>query len=80
MKPRQDDTSREMGEGYALMTIGITFALAVALFVAAGLWLDRRLRTMPLFTIAGTFVGMGLGGFWLWQRLKQQARDDASRR
>jgi len=79
VKRPEDDTSREMGEGYALMTAGITFAVAVALFVVGGIWLDHRLGTLPLFTILGTIVGIGLAGFWLWQQIKRQARQDDTR-
>lgn len=67
-----------MGAGYALMSVGITFALTIAAFVLLGLWLDHRLGTTPLLTIVGTFVGMGLGGFWLYQRLIRPSRGDDS--
>lgn len=80
MNRPEDNTSREMGEGYALMTAGITFAVAVALFVLGGIWLDHRLGTLPLFTILGTIVGIALASFWLWQQIKKQAREDDAQR
>ncbi|MGH7593211.1 MAG: AtpZ/AtpI family protein [Gemmatimonadales bacterium] len=76
MKRPEDDTSKGMGEGYALMSVGITFALTIAAFVLLGLWLDHRLGTTPLLTIIATFAGMGLGGFWLYQRVSRQSRGD----
>ena len=41
---------------------GIQFGAAIALFALAGVWLDGKLHTSPLFTIIGVFVG-GVGGF-----------------
>lgn len=67
-----------MGEGYALLSTGITFAVTVALFVLAGLWLDRRIGTTPLFIVVGALVGVGLGGFWLYQRAIRQGRRSGS--
>ncbi len=58
-----------MGEGYALLTIGITFALTVTLGLLAGYWADNRFGTSPLFLIVGTLLGTGLGGFWAYQRV-----------
>jgi F0F1-type ATP synthase assembly protein I len=60
-----------MGEGYSLGAVGITFALTLTGAALLGFWLDRRLGTLPLFTIIGTFLGMGLGGFWLYARLRR---------
>ena len=70
-----------MGEGYALLSVGITFALTVAGFVLLGVWLDRRMHTTPLFIVAGALVGVTLGGFWLYQRVIRQSprQNDSSR-
>jgi len=67
-----------MAEGYALLTVGITFALTVTGCLLLGVWADRRLATMPLFTVAGTLLGMALGGFWMYQRLRRESRTDVS--
>lgn len=60
-----------MGEGYSLVAAGMTFALTITVATLLGFWLDRRFGTLPLFTLVGTFGGMGLGGFWLWARLRR---------
>ncbi len=81
MTPQNDDqTARGMGQGYALLTIGITFALTLTGAVLAGLWADRRLGTSPLFLVLGTLLGMAMGGFWMAQklRMKQGSRDASS--
>ncbi len=69
-----------MGEGYALLTIGITFALTLTACVLVGIWADRRWRTTPWLTVAGTLAGMTVGGFWMYQRLKRQEESDDPRR
>ncbi len=80
MRPEDDDTAEEMGEGYALLTVGVTFAVTLTIFVLAGVWLDRRLGTLPLFTVVATILGSGLGGYWMYRRIRQQLKQDDARR
>ncbi|MEP6591432.1 MAG: AtpZ/AtpI family protein [Gemmatimonadota bacterium] len=70
MKQPDRNPNRDIGEGYALVSVGITFALTLAGFTLGGLWLDRRLGSTPLLTLIGMVAGTALGGFWLWQRVK----------
>lgn len=69
MKEPGDGPNQGIGDGYALMSVGITFALTLVAGTLGGLWLDRRLGTTPLLTLIGMAAGLGLGGFWLWQRV-----------
>lgn len=46
-------------------TLGLQFAVTVALGAFAGLWLDGRLGTSPLFAILGGFGGFGAGFYFL---------------
>jgi len=77
VKHPRDDSLREIGQGYSLVSVGITFALVLTGAALLGFWLDRRLGTIPLFTLIGTLGGTGLGGFWVYQRMR---RDDAEHR
>ena len=43
--------------------IGVQFAVTIVVFAFAGVWLDRRLGTSPLFVLVMVFGGAGLG-FW----------------
>ena len=64
-----DSSGRAIGEGWSYVSTGITFAVAIALFAFGGIWIDRRLGTMPAATLVLTFVGMGLAGYWLYQKV-----------
>ena len=76
MNNPEESPNREIGEGYALVSVGITFALTLAGFTLGGFWLDKRMSTMPLFTLVGMVVGTALGGFWLWQRMGKRPKDE----
>ena len=76
MKRPEDGTAKGMGEGYALLTIGITFALTLTVFLLLGFWADGRLGTSPLLTVVGTLLGTGLGGFWAYQRVARPSKSD----
>ncbi len=52
-----------MGAYLALFSEIAIILLVTTLFgVLAGYWLDQRLGTLPLLTVAGMLVGFGLGG------------------
>lgn len=46
----------------------MTFVVTVGLATAAGVWLDRRVDTLPIFTLLGLAFGLGVGGYWLYLR------------
>lgn len=68
MDPKPSPGS-EVGEGYKYISLGLTFAGGIILFLAIGLWLDRRLGVTPLFTITGTIVGGVLSFVSVMRRL-----------
>jgi F0F1-type ATP synthase assembly protein I len=43
--------------------VGIQFAVTIVVFAFAGIWLDKRLGTSPLFVLVLVLGGAGLG-FW----------------
>ena len=60
--------------------VGVQFAAAIVIFLFAGQWVDSKLGTSGLFTIAGVFIGGG-GAFYLMYRkiAAAQRRDDEER-
>ena len=60
--------------------VGIQFALAIIVFLFAGQWLDNRLGTNGLFTIAGVFIGAGGAFYSMYRKISAaQKQDDAER-
>ncbi len=49
--------------GSEFASLGIQFAAVIVLSAFAGVWLDKRLGTSPLFVLVLVLVGSG-GGFW----------------
>ncbi len=61
--------------------VGIQFAFAILAFLFAGQWLDNRLGTNGLFTIAGVFIGAGAAFYNMYRKISAaQKQDDEERR
>jgi ATP synthase protein I len=56
----------------ALRFTGIGFYIAACLLlgVLAGLWLDNKLHTTPLFILLGLFFGLALAGFGVYRMVR----------
>lgn len=50
---------------------GLTIALSTALFAWAGVWVDERLHTAPLFVTVGVFVGFGAAFYSMYRDVVQ---------
>jgi F0F1-type ATP synthase assembly protein I len=60
--------------------LGIQFAAAIIVFLFAGQWVDDRLGTGGLFTIAGVFIGAGAAFYNMYRKITAaQRRDDEER-
>ena len=59
--PDENAESRGFGAGYAIGAAGFQLALAILLFLGAGILVDRWLHTKPAFTLIGLLVGLGAG-------------------
>lgn len=61
--------------------VGIQFAFAIIVFLYAGQWVDNRLGTNGLFTIAGVFFGAGAAFYNMYRKISAaQKQDDEERR
>ena len=77
-RPRQSSKSLS---GADFAGVGIQFAVAIIVFLFAGQWLDNRLGTNGLFTIAGVFVGGGAAFYNMYRKITAaQRRDDEDRK
>lgn len=68
----REDTEREkdpLQKYLRYSHLGMQFFLSVALFTAGGLWLDRKLGTLVLFTLLGLAIGFGGGTYCLYGEL-----------
>jgi F0F1-type ATP synthase assembly protein I len=60
--------------------VGLQFAAAIVLFLFAGQWVDEKLGTSGLFTIAGVFIGGGAAFYLMYRKIAAaQRRDDEER-
>jgi len=74
MKPKPGP-GQQYGEGYKYVSYGLTFAGGIIVFMLVGLWLDRWLHLVPLFTIIGTLLGAVLSFLSVYRRLEAERRD-----
>lgn len=71
---------QEVGAGYRYVSLGLTFAGGILLFMGAGYALDRWLGTLPWLLLVGTLVGAVLSFLAVYRRLMaDEARDKQDR-
>jgi F0F1-type ATP synthase assembly protein I len=77
---RTHQSSNKSLSGADFAGVGVQFAVAIIVFLFAGQWLDNRLGTNGLFTIAGAFVGGGAAFYNMYRKITAaQRRDDEER-
>ena len=57
----------EGGDLGQALTLGMTFAVGMAVFSFVGFKLDQRLGGGILFTLAGMFLGLAYGAYETWR-------------
>lgn len=77
---RSKQSSRKGLSGGDFAGLGIQFAAAIIVFLYAGQWLDNRLGTNALFTIAGVFIGAAAAFYNMYRKISAaQKQDDEER-
>ena len=77
---RPQSSSKKSLPGADFAGVGIQFAVSIVVFLFVGQWLDKRLGTNGLFTIAGVFVGGGAAFYNMYRKITAaQRRDDEER-
>jgi F0F1-type ATP synthase assembly protein I len=78
-RPHQSSNKSLSGSDFA--GVGVQFAVAIIVFLFAGQWLDKRLGTNGMLTIAGVFIGAAAGFYSMYRKISAaQRRDDEERR
>jgi len=78
-RPRPSSGKSLSGADFA--GVGVQFAVAIIAFLFLGQWLDKRVGTNGLFTIAGVFVGGGAAFYNMYRKITAaQRRDDEERK
>lgn len=74
--PNGSDSRREMMRASGqFMGHGLTWALAVLLFLGLGAWADSKLGTSPFLLILGAFVGGAAGFYSLYYHIVIEPRE-----
>jgi F0F1-type ATP synthase assembly protein I len=78
---RSQQSSKKGLSGADFAGVGIQFAFAIIVFLYAGQWLDKRIGTNGLFTIAGVFIGAIAAFYNMYRKISAaQKQDDEERR
>jgi F0F1-type ATP synthase assembly protein I len=64
-----ESNGSDRNSAYDAVGYGMTFALSTLLFFIAGVWVDGRLGSSPLFAFLGLLVGGAAGFWWMYARL-----------
>jgi F0F1-type ATP synthase assembly protein I len=80
---KERDKPKILG-GYAqsnrYMGLGMHFAISTLLGAGAGWWLDKTLSTLPLFLLAGMFIGAASGFYYLYKTLIEMQEKEKEKR
>jgi F0F1-type ATP synthase assembly protein I len=77
---RTQQSSKRALSGADFAGVGMQFALTIIVFLFAGYWLDKRLGTNGLLTVAFVFIGAAGAFYNMYRRISAaQKQDDAER-
>lgn len=68
-------SSREMGEGYKYVSLGLTFAGGIIIYAGIGYLLDGWLGWTPILTVAGTLLGAVLSFLKMYWTLRADEKE-----
>lgn len=70
----EETPEQAMGRGYKYLAMGLRFAGGIVVFMFAGLFLDKKLHTTPLFLLIGVLAGAGLGFLSIYRELMAEEK------
>ena len=66
----EGSAGRGFGTGYAIVGAGFQLVFSMLFFMGMGYLADRFVGTKPLFMLIGLAVGLALGFYAFWLRIK----------
>lgn len=60
-----------------ISTLGLEFAVAVALGTGGGFWIDKKYTLTPWGTVAGVFIGFALGMYIVIKEAKRMEKENS---
>ena len=70
----EESREKALGRGYKYVAMGLRFAGGITVFLFAGLFLDRKLGTTPLFILVGTGLGAVLAFLSVYRELTAEEK------
>ena len=72
--PKGSDPRELIRASGQFMGLGLSWALAVLLFLGLGAWVDSKLGTAPVLLVLGAFVGAAAGFYSLYYHIVIEPR------
>lgn len=66
-----EDVNRNLTPLALVTQLGATMAISIVIGVVVGLWVDRQLGTMPLFTLLLSLVGISAGSIYAYRLISE---------
>ena len=60
-----------------ILEVGYEISIPLVLCVIAGVWLDKKFGTLPLFLLLGIFISLFITGFGIYKILKKYLKESA---
>lgn len=70
-----DNSERDLQSIGVAVTLGFGTAVSLALLAGAGVWLDTRFDTAPLWSLIGLFLGLIAAGYQLYELALASQKD-----
>ncbi len=76
----ENQSKKKLAHWLRYIDLGLQFFVSIGLFTWLGVWLDRKLETVVLFTLLGVAFGFGVGMYSIYRSLfLRRPREDAER-
>lgn len=63
IEKEKEERRRQQAKDLVISSVGLQIVVSVVLGAFLGIWLDKKFKTTPLFTLLLTLLGL-IAGFW----------------